>query len=129
MIDALSSPTIPSAMVPAGYAEKAMASLMQLHSELMDEKERRVDLFRRLMEREQALAELKMYVKVLEEKLTPRAPIPESPPVVPLTPPVATKPVVPPQVPPAPTERPRPRVAPVPPQMVARARLDSWKTW
>ena len=60
--------------VPTGYAEKAMASLMQLHSELMEEKEKRVDLFRRLMEKEQALAELKMYVKLLEEKqaaLTP----------------------------------------------------------
>jgi chromosome segregation ATPase len=54
--------------VPASYAEKAMASLMQLHGELMDEKERRVELFRRLMEKEQALAELKMYVKILEER-------------------------------------------------------------
>jgi|SRR5215470_13535733 len=57
------------AMVPIGYAEKSMASLMQLHSELMDEKERRVDLYRRLMDKEQALAELKMYVRLLEEKL------------------------------------------------------------
>ena len=65
--------------VPTGYAEKAMASLMQLHSELMEEKERRGDLFRRLMEKEQALAELKMYVKVLEEKhaaLMPPPPLP-----------------------------------------------------
>ena len=58
-----------SAMVPIGYAEKSMASLMQLHSELMDEKERRVDLYRRLMDKEQALAELKMYVQLLEEKI------------------------------------------------------------
>src|SRR5215472_9940814 len=57
------------AMVPIGYAEKSMASLMQLHTELMDEKERRVDLYRRLMDKEQALAELKMYVRLLEEKL------------------------------------------------------------
>ncbi|MBE2247974.1 MAG: hypothetical protein IAE78_00410 [Myxococcus sp.] len=54
--------------VPAAYAEKAMASIMQLHGELMDEKEKRVELFRRLMEKEQALAELKMYVKLLEER-------------------------------------------------------------
>ena len=58
-----------SQLVPAPFAEKAMASLMQLHGELMDEKERRVDLFRRLMEREQSMAELKFYVKVLEERL------------------------------------------------------------
>ncbi|MFL5318335.1 MAG: hypothetical protein ACJ790_01670, partial [Myxococcaceae bacterium] len=63
--------------VPASYAEKAMASLLQLHSELMEEKERRVDLYRRLMEKEQSIAELKMYVKLLEEKLnTPRPPEP-----------------------------------------------------
>ncbi|MBX5483877.1 MAG: hypothetical protein IRZ16_18805 [Myxococcaceae bacterium] len=55
--------------VPALFAEKAMASLMQLHGELMEEKERRVDLYRRLMEKEQAVAELRMYVRVLEEKL------------------------------------------------------------
>jgi hypothetical protein len=53
-------------LVPASYAEKTMASLMQLHAELMDEKERRIELFRKLMEREQAFAELAMYVKVLE---------------------------------------------------------------
>ncbi len=89
--------TTATALVPAGYAEKAMASLMQLHSELMDEKEKRVELFRCLMEKEQALAELKMYVKLLEEKAVaavapaPREPlrvaarpsIPSSPPFVP----------------------------------------------
>jgi hypothetical protein len=58
-----------SAMVPIGYAEKSMASLMQLHTELMNEKERRVDLYRRLMDKEQALAEMKMYVQLLEEKI------------------------------------------------------------
>lgn len=58
-----------TAMVPIGYAEKSMASLMQLHTELMNEKERRVDLYRRLMDKEQALAELKMYVQLLEEKI------------------------------------------------------------
>jgi hypothetical protein len=56
-------------LVPVGYAEKSMASLMQLHSELMEEKERRVDLYQRLMDKEQVLAELRMYVKLLEEKL------------------------------------------------------------
>ncbi len=59
----------PRGMVPAGFAEKAMASLMQLHGELMEEKERRVQLHRQLMEKEQAVAELRMYVQMLEEKL------------------------------------------------------------
>ncbi|MBI3181942.1 MAG: hypothetical protein HYZ28_07340 [Myxococcales bacterium] len=111
------------ALVPSGYAEKAMASLMQLHSELMDEKERRVDLYRRLMEKEQAIAELRMYVKLLEEKLA------RSPPVE------AVEPE------PAPAERPPPRlkVAPPPlqvdtppPRVVAagaRRRIDGWKAW
>lgn len=66
--DPLSFASPQSMPVPSSYAEKAMASLMQLHGELMDEKERRVDLYRRLMEKEQALAELKMYVKLLEER-------------------------------------------------------------
>lgn len=59
----------PQALVPAGYAEKAMASLMQLHTELMDEKERRVELYRQLMEKEQSVAELRMYVKLLEDQV------------------------------------------------------------
>lgn len=68
MNDAL-APHVPQSAVPQGYAEKAMASLMQLHTELMDEKERRVELYRRLMEKEQSLAETKSYVRALEEKL------------------------------------------------------------
>lgn len=56
-------------LVPSSYAEKAMASLLQLHQEVLEEKERRVDLYRRLMEREQNLAELKMYVQLLEERV------------------------------------------------------------
>jgi hypothetical protein len=66
-------------MVPMGYAEKSMASLMQLHAELMEEKERRVDLYRRLMDKEQALAELKMYVRLLEEKVSQPKPPPPPP--------------------------------------------------
>lgn len=108
-------------LVPASYAEKAMASLMQLHSELMDEKEKRVDLFRRLMEREQALAELKMYVKMLEDKMA--APVAAPPP----------KPIEPARTPSGVEGRPPPRPArqaPVPPQMAsARPRVDGWKTW
>jgi hypothetical protein len=64
-------------LVPVGYAEKSMASLMQLHSELMEEKERRVELYQRLMDKEQVLAELRMYVKLLEEKLALTAEAPE----------------------------------------------------
>lgn len=108
-------------LVPAGYAEKAMASLMQLHSELMDEKERRVDLYRRLMEREQALAELKMYVKLLEEKMTPAAG-PVSAPGAHVAPPT----------PPVPPRTQAARVPPQPPRVAtpgARVRPEDWKSW
>lgn len=109
-------------LVPASYAEKAMASLMQLHSELMDEKEKRVDLFRRLMEREQALAELKMYVKMLEDKMAAPAVVaaPSARPTEPLPPSRAEG------RPPARAQR----APPIPPQMAsARPRVDGWKTW
>ena len=55
--------------VPVSYAEKTMASLLQLHTELMEEKERRVELYRRLMEKDEALAELRYQVKILEDRL------------------------------------------------------------
>jgi hypothetical protein len=116
-------------LVPASYAEKAMASLMQLHSELMDEKERRVDLYRRLMEREQALAELKLYVKILEEKLSPprspEASAPEgaapasSPPHPPVTPPPLRAQV-------SVRSPPRP---PVPPRVGTPVGRDGWRVW
>lgn len=96
--------------VPASYAEKAMASLMQLHGELMDEKERRVELFRRLMEKEQALAELRLYVKMLEERAAPAAP------------PSASFIEEPPSRPPRPSP-----VPPVPPAVGRRP--DGWKVW
>ncbi|MBL8912374.1 MAG: hypothetical protein JNM17_16905 [Archangium sp.] len=113
-----------SQLVPAAFAEKAMASVMQLHAELMDEKERRVDLFRKLMDREQALAELKMYVRVLEEKLAPPPPpVAVAPPiVVPQPQPIHVRPPPPPkQTPPVPP--------PMPPRVTTTARLDGWKTW
>jgi hypothetical protein len=115
-------------LVPASYAEKAMASLMQLHSELMDEKEKRVDLFRRLMEREQALAELKMYVKMLEEKMSasPSATRNEAPPVAP---PPQPRPIVMTPAQPQMTRPSPPRVAPVPPRIPPRPRIEGWKTW
>lgn len=80
----LSTPRVAHAesLVPSGYAEKAMASLLQLHTELMEEKERRVDLYRRLMEKEQAIAELRMYVKLLEEKAQQSTPAPKAEPVL-----------------------------------------------
>lgn len=53
-------------MVPVAYAEKTMSSLLRLHEELVEEKERRIDLYRRLMDREQELAELRAYVRLLE---------------------------------------------------------------
>jgi hypothetical protein len=105
---------------PASYAEKAMASLMQLHGELMDEKERRVELYRRLMEREQALAELKMYVKMLEERVAP-APVAHTPAVVgPVAQPAPVH-----ARPPQPARPPSP--APVPPRIGQRP--EGWKVW
>lgn len=110
MTDALTTHAA-TQLVPASYAEKTMASLMQLHGELMDEKERRVELFRQLMEREQALAELKMYVKVLEERLQPPAPTPV---------PIMVTPPPPPRV----------HVAPMPPPMPeTRQPVEGWKSW
>jgi hypothetical protein len=103
------------AAVPEGYAEKAMASLMQLHAELMEEKERRVELYRRLLDREQQLAELRMYVGMLEE----RARGAEGSPPLPVAPAAATSggPRTPPLRPPVP-----PRVAP-------RSRIEGWRAW
>jgi hypothetical protein len=140
MTDALA--THPQAqLVPAGYAEKAMASLMQLHTELMDEKERRVDLFRRLMEREQSLAELKLYVKVLEERLaTKPVAVPPLPKVeeafrADAVAPAAPKPPAATAAAPKPESAPAQRAvvaakAPVPsPPVMTRPRPDGWKTW
>src|SRR5688572_14938482 len=99
----------PLQAVPIEYAEKAMASLMSLHSELMEEKERRVDLYRRLMEKEQAVAELKMYVKMLEEKLgRPRTAVGPAPPAPVAVPAPRMVRVAPPPPPAAPAPLPRP---------------------
>lgn len=148
---ALSTPN--TAAVPVEYAEKAMGSLMKLHGELMEEKERRVDLYRRLMEKEQALAELKMYVKLLEEKVEAPKPAEASRPeplrVVPPAPPrVAPRPPPPPQRPevravkpseprPVAAARPLPGAdklpgrtpAPAPEAPPHRPTADGWKSW
>lgn len=107
-------------LVPQNFAEKAMASLMQLHTELMDEKEKRVDLFRKLMEREQAIAEFKAYVKVLEDQLA-RA----------QTAPAVAKSVETPVSPSPRVATPPSRRAPMPPPppVAPRARVEGWKTW
>lgn len=134
---------LPQAFIPSGYAEKAMASLMQLHSELMDEKERRVDLYRRLMERDQVVAELRAYVKLLEAKLPPRPdpvtgamPHAEERPATAEVPRVATPPPMPIPTPkPAPTLQRNPSVPPGlkpvmrRPPAVNDARFDGWKQW
>ena len=121
MNDLLQYSNTAAQLVPASYAEKAMASLMQLHSELMDEKERRVELHRRLMEREQAIAELKMYVKLLEDKQQPTAPPAEKPmPVAVAAEREAAKPTPPPL--------PR-RAPPMPVQVGVRLRPEGWKVW
>jgi hypothetical protein len=111
-------------MVPLGYAEKTMASLLQLHSDLVQEKERRVDLYRRLMEREQVIAELRSYVRVLEARLAllePKAQSASGPQPVKSVelPPVSLRSRVDAPV----------RSPPVPPQVGVRARHDGWKSW
>lgn len=65
--DAAASPS--GEQVPVSYAEKAMSSLLRLHDELVEEKERRIDLYRRLMDREQQLAEVRAYVQLLENEI------------------------------------------------------------
>ncbi|HLV61556.1 MAG TPA: hypothetical protein VKY51_09175 [Fredinandcohnia sp.] len=65
-------PRAAEAMVPVAYAEKTMSTLLRLHEELVEEKERRIDLYRRLMDREQELAELRAYVRLLESELARR---------------------------------------------------------
>ena len=60
------------ALVPVAYAEKTMNTLLRLHEDLVEEKERRIDLYRRLMDREQELAELRAYVNLLEGELARR---------------------------------------------------------
>ena len=128
------APSTPSHMVPGDFAEKAMASLMQMHTELMDEKERRVELYRKLMEREQALAELRMYVKMLEEQKARHEERDRET--------EASQPMLrvvgggePPMVPPAPypvdaTPHLRdPQVEPPMAPRVGRSVIDGWKTW
>jgi hypothetical protein len=132
------APAAPSAVVPMDYAEKAMGSLMQLHSELMEEKERRVDLYRRLMEKEQAVAELRMYVKLLEEKVAQR-PAPEPAPslgapvlrMVPRPPPPPPQRVTRRAPSPPPPPPPRADAAAAPQRPAARrfAASDGWKAW
>ena len=132
--------------VPVSYAEKTMASLLQLHTELMEEKERRVDLYRRLLEKDEALAELRYQVKILEDGLRraegqpPAASLPAaSLPVAPLAAPVAalesraevpvTVRVVPPQVPaPLPGALVRPGAPPAP-TPVSRPSREGWRQW
>lgn len=132
MTDPLALAPQQNQLVPAGYAEKAMASLMQLHSELMEEKERRVQLHTTLLQREQALAEMKHYVKMLEDKLASKAapPVPSEP----LAPPRVAAPPPPREPPQPPPLRPRTPVAavarpPMPPSIAPKPRLEGWKTW
>jgi len=116
-------------LVPEGYAQKAMASLMQLHTELMDEKERRVELHRVLMEKEQALAELRMYVKLLEEKVEQRPPARlRTRPVPPPPPASATSAAAQPKLRAVPrVPRPPPPPPPARPEPVQAA--DGWRSW
>lgn len=115
-----------TSLVPQGYAEKAMASLMQLHTELMEEKERRVDLYRRVMEKEQVIAELRMYVKLLEEKLARPQPDPE-PVAVPVpSASLGARAVEPRPAATAPAPAAPPRAPVVPPR---RPVMESWKAW
>ncbi|MBK7863266.1 MAG: hypothetical protein IPJ65_32610 [Archangiaceae bacterium] len=127
MNDAISQLPL-SSMVPVDFAEKAMASVMQLHSELMDEKERRVELYRKLMEREQTVAELRMYVKLLEEKLHPKSePLAADPRPEALR---AAAVAIGVELPSAPSPHVRaPHASPPEPVRVGRPKVDNWKSW
>ncbi len=63
------------AVVPQAFADRAMASIMYLHRELAAEKDRAVWLYRTLLERDQALAELWAYVHALEQHAGLAAPV------------------------------------------------------
>ncbi|MFN7131251.1 MAG: hypothetical protein ACK4N5_04165 [Myxococcales bacterium] len=119
----------PDALVPSSYAEKAMASLLRLHDELMTEKEARFGLMQKLMEREQTVAELKSYVKLLEARLSD-APLRQTIAEVTRAEPAATPaPVAP--APAAPREeaaRSAP-VATVPPPPERPVRPEGWRNW
>ena len=115
--------TTPS--VPMYYAERSMATIMQLHDELMAEKERCVDLHRRLLGREQAYAELEYYVRVLEAKLEgryPEAPRPER---------LAQVRPIRPVTPTPQAEEPQPVAAAAGggAPRTASARPDGWRSW
>jgi hypothetical protein len=89
----------------------------------MDEKERRVELHRLLMEKEQALAELKMYVKLLEEKVEQRPPPRlRTRPVPP--PPPAMKPPAVPKPPMAAAARPKLKAVPR-----LKVPMNGWRAW
>ncbi len=104
--------------VPMHYAERAMGTIMQLHGELMAEKERCIDLQRRLLSRDQTVAELEWYVRILEARLEGRFPeVPRPEPLAKVTP-----------------IRPDLKTAPEPPLEPARAaagspRPDGWRAW
>lgn len=121
------------------YAEKTMASLLQLHTELMEEKERRVELYRRLMEKDEALAELRYQVKILEDRLRRAEGTPQPAQVDP-APVVAPAPQVPPpaEVPvatgmeasPAPVPAVRTSSVLAPSQVkVNRPAREGWRQW
>jgi len=112
-------------LVPVGFAEKAMASLMQLHTELVDEKEKRVALYRTLMEKEQSLAELAMYVRVLEERLG--QPPPPAPSVATPRPPAVPKQQVAPKR--AAPEAPPPAGFSAQPGAREGCPREGWKVW
>lgn len=57
------------AMVPMSYAEKAMSSIMHLHTEIMEEKEKRIEQERLATGQRQEIADLKMLVGVLEKEI------------------------------------------------------------
>jgi hypothetical protein len=102
--------------VPMHYAERSMATLLQLHDELMAEKERCIDLHRRLMSREQAYAEIEYYARLLEAKLEGRYPDVPRPERL-----ASVRPI-----------RPDLNVAPTPaepPRAASGSRPDGWRAW
>jgi hypothetical protein len=128
--------------VPVAYAEKTMASLLQLHSELMEEKERRVELYRRLMEKDEALAELRYQVKILEDRvrraegtpppaaqLTPPPDLPTAPPVASPAPAATARAEAPPPPSPAPLVRQAASPSAPPRTAAGRPAREDWRQW
>lgn len=58
-----------SPLIPEGFAQQAMASVLHLHQELMAEKNKHIDLQKQLGDKEKRILELEQYIQLLEDRL------------------------------------------------------------